>query len=87
MTEKRFFELVGEAHFYTFAEVKDGVSLSTAESMATQQRVWADGDPSKEIDFSTAPYWLTTDDGQDPTPIAELEDICKALGERWGVQA
>lgn len=82
MTEKRFFEIVGEAQFYTFARVRDGVSLSTANAMIIEQRDWADEESSKGVDFSQAPYWLTTDDGQDPIPVSSLDDINDALREQ-----
>jgi len=63
-------------------EIQSGVFLSSAEDMIEDQRAWDEDDSSKEIDFSTSPFWITTDDGVTPIGIdddAELLELFPAL--------
>jgi len=59
-------------------EIQPGAFLSLAEDMIADQLAWDDEDHSKDIDFSTSAFWITTDDGVEPVGIdddAELLEI------------
>jgi hypothetical protein len=81
MTRTRFYEIIGESMFYDAAEINGSAYLSTSATMIKEQRDWADGDLSKGLDFSSAPYWLTAY-GVSPIPIHDFEDMCRELGEK-----
>lgn len=57
-----------------WTELSDGVYLNSSESIQEEQAQWNDGDNAKHVDFSKAPYWLTTDDGQEPVAISGADD-------------
>ena len=59
--------------------VQGGVFLDTSENMISDQKGWDDEDPSKEIDFSAYPLWVTTDDGADPVGYTSVEDVLKDI--------
>ena len=56
-------------------QLSSGVWLETAESLISQQKGWEDGDGCKEMDFTCAPFWITTDDGETPVSIYDAEDL------------
>lgn len=58
-----------------------GVWLCSQEHVIDDQEVWGDEDGAKAIDFTIAPFWITTDCGNDPTPIygADDDDLIEAL--------
>lgn len=43
--------------------VQAGVYLVTAEDLIAEQKTWDDADTAKNLDFTTADFWITTDDG------------------------
>jgi len=49
----------------TWAELSPGVYLWASKILLEEQEEWGDLDESKHKDFSTAPYWVTTDDGHE----------------------
>lgn len=57
----------------------NGIYLDSAENIQADQKEWDDEDSAKEIDFSVAPYWLTTDDGAYPVSIHDAQDLLAAL--------
>jgi len=62
--------------------VKFGVFIQTSENIISDQKDWCDEDQAKSTDFSTSPYWITTDDGQDPAGIdndAELNELMSTI--------
>lgn len=62
--------------------VKSGVFIQKREDIIADQKSWDDEDPCKFDDFSTCPYWITTDDGQDPAGIdndAELNELMSTI--------
>ncbi len=44
-------------------KIGSGVFLASFRTMESEQEGWADEDPAKEVDFSSANFWLSTDDG------------------------
>ena len=56
-------------------ELRSGVWLETAESLIAQQKDWEEGDGCKEMDFTCAQFWITTDDGETPVSICGVEDL------------
>jgi hypothetical protein len=54
-------------------EVSAGVYLNSQESIVADQANLSDEDGAKKNDFTKAPFWLTTDDGQ-VQPIYGVDD-------------
>ena len=52
-----------------FVEYRPGCYLATAEYMQAEQKRWGEDDKAKSIDFTVAPYWITTDSGDSPVPV------------------
>lgn len=67
-------ELIREADRKGSVLVQAGVWLCTAEDLLEEQKTWHDEDQSKNLDLTSSPYWLTTDDGQGPFPISGADD-------------
>jgi hypothetical protein len=66
--------------------VSCGVFLSSQASILADQAGWADDDEAKKINFTTAPYWITTasiqvirDSGSDPIGISTEEELADFL--------
>jgi len=67
--------------------INDGVFLITSSDMIEDQKGWeCDEDTGDEylndMDFSTSPFWITTDDGAEPVGIdddAELNEIFSSI--------
>lgn len=60
---------------------KDGTSrqlggcwLITSATLIADQAGWDDEDESKDKDFTSYPYWITTDDGVDPIGVTGATD-------------
>ncbi|WP_329889287.1 hypothetical protein [Stenotrophomonas sepilia] len=61
-------------------EVAAGVYLNSQESIVADQAKLSDEDGAKNIDFTKAPFWLTTDDGQvQPVYGVDDEDLIDVL--------
>lgn len=56
-------------------DIAPGIYLSTSEYITAEQKGWPDVDEAKHVDFSVAPYWITTDDGATPVPVRSAEDL------------
>ena len=72
---KTYQDLLNAAKEEGSVQLSSGVWLETAESLISQQKGWEDGDGCKEMDFTCAPFWLTTDDGQTPVSVCDAEDL------------
>lgn len=77
---------IADADREGYSEISSGVYLNSKESITLDQEAWIqEGDPFH--DYSRAPYWITTNDGQDPTPIyaadelVDIVDVDKELEE------
>lgn len=57
-----------------------GIYLETLEEIEANQSDWDDDDPGKMMDFSDYPFWLTTDDGQEPEGYNSVDECKKDLG-------
>ena len=70
-----------EADQEDFVEIQSGVCLYTAKYLIREQKHWSwgDGEESKNFDFSTSPYWLTTNDGVKPIGIDNADDLAEIL--------
>jgi len=60
-------------------QVQGGVMLMTASDLIADQATWGDMDASKDTDFTTSPFWLVTDDGQDPIGIDTDDDLLREV--------
>jgi hypothetical protein len=56
-------------------EIQSGVYLHTQADIIAEQKDWDDEDDSKDLDFTVAPYWVTTDDGATPESVYSADDI------------
>lgn len=65
---------VSDANKYGWTEVQSGAYLSTSAALKIDQTDWDEADANKAMDFSKAPYWITTDDGQTPKAIMGATD-------------
>lgn len=59
-----------------------GTFLTTRDNIIADQTMWDDDDESKNTDFTTDPFWITTDDGIDPIGITDAEDLADTLEEQ-----
>ena len=55
-------------------QVTAGVYVQTSENLIAEQITWGPEDLSADADFSVAPFWITTDSGDDPVPVEDSED-------------
>lgn len=56
-------EMLDQAVANGFVEVSAGVYINSQENMIADQQSWDDEDAAKDMDFSSAEFWVTTDDG------------------------
>ncbi len=61
-------------------EVQSGVYLSTGKNMTADQETWDEFDGAKHVDFSIAPFWITTDSGSSPDGFGSIEEALRSLG-------
>jgi hypothetical protein len=62
-----------------YVEFRAGLYLWEKDHLIEEQASWDDADQSKGVDFSAAPFWLTTDDGQQPQAIHDVSDLEKFI--------
>lgn len=62
-------------------EISPGAYICSASDMTADQERWDDEDPHKHTDFSTSPYWVTTDSGDDPIPIETADDLLEMCND------
>lgn len=72
-------KLIEECENKGFVTLGGGVYLQAQEDIMNDQEAWSDDDESKEMDFTTAPYWITTDDGAVPEAVYDEDDLKKYL--------
>ncbi|MFC5512795.1 hypothetical protein ACFPOU_16960 [Massilia jejuensis] len=70
---------LAEALTIEYVELSAGVYLSCAENMICEQKDWDNDDPSKNFDFTAAPFWVTTNDGRGPFAVYDSEDLSEYL--------
>jgi hypothetical protein len=64
--------------------IDNGVWLCSTEQMLEEQRDDSLSNDSKGVDFTTAAYWVTTDNKATPEAIDTLDDLCKhPLSDQW----
>jgi hypothetical protein len=66
-----------------WVELQEGVYLSTRDNIVAEQETWPEEDGLKTFDFSSAPYWITTDDGASPIQVYSNydEELHEILGD------
>ena len=60
-------------------EFSAGCYLLTQEEMISDQASWDDEDEAKDMDFTAAPYWVTTNDGA-IIPVHDNADMVDISG-------
>ena len=64
-----------------YEQICPGVFVSTSEFIISEQKNWDDEDESRDIDFSTSKFWVTTDDGAEPEGFDDYQEILEKYGE------
>lgn len=55
--------------------ITDGVYLTAREEIISDQKSWPDEDKAKDYDFSTEPYWITTDTDEVPVGVYTDDEL------------
>lgn len=71
-------DLIEKATINGSVEIRSGVFLDTQENMIANQKRLDDDDDDKDFDYTTADYWMTTDDGQ-LSSVYDAEDLVEIL--------
>lgn len=71
-------DLIEKAIINGSVEIRSGVFLDTQENMIANQKQLDDGDDDKDFDYTTADYWMTTDDGQ-LSSVYDVNDLVEIL--------
>ena len=66
---------IKEALAFKDGQYQPGSYLISSDDMTADQAGWDELDPAKYIDFSSDPYWITTDDGMEPESIRHDQDF------------
>jgi len=66
---------IKEALAKPHGEYQSGSYLRSSEDMIFDQETWSDEDDARDVDFETYPFWITTDDGEDPYGICDEKDF------------
>jgi len=67
-------KIAAEINGQGFCEVRPGVFLASQESIVSDQKGW-EGDTLKSFDFTTANFWLTTDDAATPEGFESIREF------------
>lgn len=62
-----------------YVELKKGKFLASSELLESEQDTWDEYDESKEVDFSAAAYWVTSNNGINPIAISTAADLIAIL--------
>jgi hypothetical protein len=60
-------------------QLNRGLYLFRESTLTERQKIWADGDEAKNVDFTRAHFWLLDDAGNAPIPILYPEDVLPYL--------
>lgn len=71
--------LISKAEKDGTVEVQPGVYLTIQTDLIAEQQEWDDGDSAKNTDLTTAPFWITTDNGIGPLAIHTAADLAVEL--------
>jgi len=66
---------IKEALAKPYGEYQSGSYLRSSEDMIADRETWEEEDDCRDFDFSTSPYWVTTDDGMVPYGIDDDDDF------------
>lgn len=69
--------LLNRADSTGWVEVREGVYLNSQESIIADQKSWDDEDGAKNLDFTTSPYWVNTNDGW----VVAISDAADLVGK------
>jgi hypothetical protein len=58
-----------------YMEIKSGVYIWTKSGIIEESDCWDDEDPSKNFDFSSCNFWITTDSGIEPQGFDNLSEV------------
>ena len=72
---KKTIATIKEALAMPYGEYQSGSYLRSSEDMIFDQETWSDEDDARDVDFETYPFWIITDDGEDPHGICDEKDF------------
>jgi len=64
-----------EALAMPYGEFLDGACLYESDHIRENQDEWGPEDDCRDFDFTTHPYWVTTNDGMEPYGINDDADF------------
>ena len=62
---------IKEALAMPYGEFLDGACLYESDDIRENQAEWGPEDGCRDFDFTTCPYWVTTNDGMEPIGIMD----------------
>lgn len=82
MSQPNQSDILNAATQQGWIEIQAGVYVNSLANILAEQAGWDDHDEMKSIDFTRAPYWLTTDSGDIPVPVRSPSDLPDTVFER-----
>jgi hypothetical protein len=73
-TNKKLDQLKNRIEKDGYIEIKSGVYIWTKDGIIDEAGCWDDEDPSKNFDFSSYNFWITTDSGTEPDGFDDLSE-------------
>ena len=62
-----------------YVELAPGLYLNEKENLIAEQKDWDEYDLAKKMDFSTAPFWVTSVGEGTPEPMYDIENVINCL--------
>jgi len=72
---KQTISTIKQALVKPYGEYQSGSYLRTSEDMIADRETWEEEDDCRDFDFTTHPYWVTTNDGMEPYGINDDADF------------
>lgn len=78
MNTQQAIEMCNTAREEGWIAVKPGVWLNSSDGMKLGLEGWYP-EQTAVVDYSTHPFWITTLDSDEPTPVDTPEELCSLL--------
>lgn len=74
-------DLIVRSDLFGFNEIGNGVFIGSKYTIISDQKLWDEDDPCKNVDFNTADYWIVfeSNNGLNPMPIFCEDDLIDYL--------
>ncbi|QFY42687.1 hypothetical protein F6R98_08655 [Candidatus Methylospira mobilis] len=60
-------------------KIHAGVWLLSQAAIVSEQQGWSEFDASYNKDFTTAPYWIVSDNGNEPVGVANANELQEVI--------